>query len=71
MRLLRDHQFIVPEDDPNDLSTQRKHVPPPRTMDGTYDPITHRWIVLPSDAAMLDREAMPPGLRSKANLYHP
>jgi hypothetical protein len=40
-------------------------------LDGTYDPITHRWVVLPCDAAHYDREAMPPGMRSKANLYRP
>ena len=26
---------------------------------------------MPANAAELDREAMPPGLRSKANMYHP
>jgi hypothetical protein len=70
-RLLRDHQIVVPEDDPNDLATQRKHVPPPSRLDGVYDPINHRWVVMPSDASVLDREAMPPGLRSKGNMYHP
>ena len=70
-RLLRDHQIGVPEDDPNDLNTQRKRVPPPAKLDGVYDPINHRWIVMPADAAELDREAMPPGLRSKGNMYHP
>lgn len=70
-RLLRNNQIIVPEDDPNDLGTQRKHVQPPGKLDGTYDPITHHWIVLPTDQGLIDREAMPPGLRSKGNLYHP
>ena len=70
-RLLRNHQIVVPEDDPADLNTQRKHVPPPPKLDGVYDPINHRWVVMPSDASALDREAMPPGLRSKGNLYHP
>jgi hypothetical protein len=70
-RLLRNHQIVVPEDDPNDLATQRKHVPPPSRLDGVYDPINHRWVVMPSDASVLDREAMPPGLRSKGNMYHP
>lgn len=70
-RLLRDHRFAVPEDDPNDLATQRRATPPPAGLDGTYDPITHRWVVEPADSRALDREAMPPGQRSKSNLYHP
>ena len=70
-RLLRDHRVAGPEDDPNALATQRRATPPPAGLDGTYDPITHRWVVEPSDARALDREAMPPGQRSKSNLYHP
>ena len=70
-RLLRDHRFAVPEDDPTDLATQKRAAPPPAGSDGTYDPITHRWVVEPTDASALDREAMPPGQRSKLNLYHP
>ena len=70
-RLLRNHQFAIPEDDPNDLATQKRLVRPPVKLEGIYDPILHRWVVAPNDARELDREAMPPGLRSKANLYHP
>ena len=70
-RLLRNHQFAIPEDDPNDLATQKRLVRPPGKLEGIYDPILHRWVIAPTDARDLDREAMPPGLRSKANLYHP
>jgi len=70
-RLLRNNQVQIPEDNPHDINTSRRSVQRPGKLDGTYDPITHRWVVLPCDAAHYDREAMPPGMRSKANLYRP
>ena len=70
-RLLHGKQYSVPENDPTDDSTQLRRVPPPSALDGSYNPILHHWNVEPSDPSKLDREAMPAGLRSKHNMYHP
>ena len=62
---------LAGENDPTDDSTQLRRVPPPSALDGSYNPILHHWNVEPSDPSKLDREAMPAGLRSKRNMYHP
>lgn len=65
-RLLHDKTCMVPEDDASLApATQRRLVRLPGKMDGTYNPITHRWTVPPEDVREIDREAMPPGMRSK------
>ena len=70
-RLLHKKNVFVPEDDPALApSTQRRPVELPKKMDGNYNPITHQWVVPPSDAREMDREAMPPGWRSKLGYFH-
>lgn len=70
-RLLHGKECYVPEDDPALMSAaQRRPVELPKKLDGTYNPITHQWTVPPADTRELDREAMPPGMRSKLNYFH-
>jgi len=63
-RLLHGKSSYWPEDDPR-AATQRRLVDLPKKMDGTYNPLTHKWTVPPSDTREMDREAPPSGLRSR------